>query len=510
MDTNNLKLSKDEFIHNNAYTSFSKNKYQILFIISTILFAVLFFDSINIIIDDTYISARYAKNLVNGYGLVYNPGETPIEGFSNPFYTLFIGFVYFILKLINLDYLIESLILVQVISGLFHLLSIIALISLCKMIFPEDFLKTILVILLYSSNYFLAANASYGLETSQYLLVLLLLFIYLKKIELHKKNIYKIHIGLILGILSISRPESILFIVLMIILSFNLKKFNDYSLSFIILFIIFSLYLTFRIFYFKDFFPNTFYSKMKVFTFGYGLRYLFAGIYYYLAPIFFIVLIKKISLTKSFSNYTMILLIISQFFFILWATGDWIPGFRFIIPIFPILLILSLHFSEKLSINVYFFIILIFLLSGYSISQRYFIGTGPEHKSGLFQLSIKEHPYVQTANYLKKHITSKEYSKTIAIYESGTIPFLVNQKFLDISSINDKHLSRIKALHFEKIDNDYVFSRKPDYIVLYGVLKYDEFELNQVQKALFNDKRLWEQYYLLTRIANTSIILKKK
>lgn len=510
MDTNNLKLLKDKLIHNNAYTSFNKNKYQILFIISTILFAVSFFDSINIIIDDTYISARYAKNLVNGYGLVYNPGETPIEGFSNPFYTLFIGFVYFILKLINLGYLIESLLLVKVISGLFHLLSIIALISLCKMIFPEHFLKTILVLLLYSSNYFLAANASYGLETSQYLLVLLLLFIFLKKVELQKKNIYKIHIGIVLGILSVSRPESILFIVLMIILSFYFRQYNYYSLSFLIFFLIFTVYLTFRIFYFKDFLPNTFYSKIKVFTFGYGLRYLFAGLYYYLGPIFLIVFYKKISLNRTFSNYTMILLIFSQLFFILWATGDWIPGFRFIVPIFPILLILSLHFSEKLSINLYLSIVLITLLFGYSISQRYLIGTGPKYKSGLFQININESPYVQTAYYLKKHITAKEYSKTIAIYESGTIPFLVNQKFLDISSINDKHLSRIKAFHFEKIDNSYVFSKNPDYIVLYGMLKYDEFELNQVQKALFNDKRLWEKYYILNRIANSFIIFKKK
>ena len=32
--------------------------------------------------DDAYISLRYARNLVEGHGLVWNPGEA-VEGYSN-------------------------------------------------------------------------------------------------------------------------------------------------------------------------------------------------------------------------------------------------------------------------------------------------------------------------------------------------------------------------------------------------------------------------------------------
>jgi hypothetical protein len=39
------------------------------------------------VIDDAYISFRYARNLVRGAGLVYNPGDY-VQGFSNPLYTL--------------------------------------------------------------------------------------------------------------------------------------------------------------------------------------------------------------------------------------------------------------------------------------------------------------------------------------------------------------------------------------------------------------------------------------
>jgi hypothetical protein len=41
-------------------------------------------------LDDAYISYRYARNLVEGLGLVYNPGER-VEGFTNPLWTLLVA-----------------------------------------------------------------------------------------------------------------------------------------------------------------------------------------------------------------------------------------------------------------------------------------------------------------------------------------------------------------------------------------------------------------------------------
>ncbi|MDP6931537.1 MAG: hypothetical protein QGG40_01415, partial [Myxococcota bacterium] len=42
--------------------------------------------------DDTFISLRYARNLVEGHGLVFNPGE-PVEGYTNFLWTLLLAFV---------------------------------------------------------------------------------------------------------------------------------------------------------------------------------------------------------------------------------------------------------------------------------------------------------------------------------------------------------------------------------------------------------------------------------
>lgn len=47
------------------------------------------------IIDDAYITFRYARNISRGEGLVYNPGER-VQGASTPLYTLILGFLGFL------------------------------------------------------------------------------------------------------------------------------------------------------------------------------------------------------------------------------------------------------------------------------------------------------------------------------------------------------------------------------------------------------------------------------
>jgi arabinofuranosyltransferase len=44
--------------------------------------------------DDAMISMRYARNLADGYGLVWNPGEAPVEGYTNLLWTLWMAFLH--------------------------------------------------------------------------------------------------------------------------------------------------------------------------------------------------------------------------------------------------------------------------------------------------------------------------------------------------------------------------------------------------------------------------------
>src|SRR5687768_6579605 len=40
------------------------------------------------VVDDAWITFRYAKHLASGVGLRFNPDDPPIEGFSNPLWML--------------------------------------------------------------------------------------------------------------------------------------------------------------------------------------------------------------------------------------------------------------------------------------------------------------------------------------------------------------------------------------------------------------------------------------
>lgn len=44
-----------------------------------------------VLFDDAMISMRFAKNFANGYGLLWNPGEPPVEGFTNLLWTLYMS-----------------------------------------------------------------------------------------------------------------------------------------------------------------------------------------------------------------------------------------------------------------------------------------------------------------------------------------------------------------------------------------------------------------------------------
>ena len=44
--------------------------------------------------DDAMISMTYARNLAQGYGLVWNAGESPVEGYTNPLWTAWLAFLH--------------------------------------------------------------------------------------------------------------------------------------------------------------------------------------------------------------------------------------------------------------------------------------------------------------------------------------------------------------------------------------------------------------------------------
>ncbi len=55
------------------------------------LFVWRLLPSFDTLVDDAFISARYAQHFAEGHGLVYNAGEPPVEGYTNLLWTVLLG-----------------------------------------------------------------------------------------------------------------------------------------------------------------------------------------------------------------------------------------------------------------------------------------------------------------------------------------------------------------------------------------------------------------------------------
>lgn len=64
---------------------------MLLTLLLTALLAVHFLTLMPVYIDDAYITFRFSQNLAAGAGLTWTPGETPIEGFSNPIWVVLVA-----------------------------------------------------------------------------------------------------------------------------------------------------------------------------------------------------------------------------------------------------------------------------------------------------------------------------------------------------------------------------------------------------------------------------------
>ncbi|MCK9996815.1 MAG: hypothetical protein KAH56_11115 [Candidatus Krumholzibacteria bacterium] len=68
----------------------------IALVAGAMLLSALFFYSSNRCPDDAFISLRYARNLAEGEGLCFNPGGERVEGFSSPLHVMLMGAAIFL------------------------------------------------------------------------------------------------------------------------------------------------------------------------------------------------------------------------------------------------------------------------------------------------------------------------------------------------------------------------------------------------------------------------------
>ena len=248
------KHLKEKFVLSRQYASF---------VLIGLAYLLSCLDVINVKIDDVFITLRYARNLLNGNGLVFNIGER-VEGFSNPTWLLLVACL---AKISGLTGHFSMFYLAKVLGFFFGFLNLLIFLRVMKE--TDNHIEvTWALLFLIAINPFLNTYNVSGLENPfvNFLLALVILF-YLRLMK-KQRVVDSIALSATLGILSVSRPEGIIYPISIYVGVYFLQKVSKIKvarnlwLSVLITFAILLGFMLFRWFYYNDILPNTVYAKI--------------------------------------------------------------------------------------------------------------------------------------------------------------------------------------------------------------------------------------------------------
>lgn len=301
-----------------------------------ILILILHINYFRFVCDDAFISFRYAKNFVEGHGLVYNIGEK-VEGYTNFLWTMLLS----LFMRLGMNVVVVS----QVLGVLSSIVTILLLLYLNQKLYPRDNLFNYLAPLFLVCCGAYAAWSTGGLETSFYtFLVFSGSFLFVTGIE---KPLYSALSGMVFALACLTRLDGLIFVGVTFAFYFILRVRKKqiawkclcfWTLSFLIPFLV---YFIWRWSYYGKFLPNTFYVKVgSESLYRQGFLYLFDFVNRFWTWLFIIPLVFLSRTIRSNENLKFIVhyfvaLTLFCSLYVVYIGGDFMDMFRFFVPVLP-------------------------------------------------------------------------------------------------------------------------------------------------------------------------------
>jgi hypothetical protein len=208
------------------------------------------------LVDDAMISMRYAQHLAQGYGLVWNIGEAPVEGFTNLGWTLYLAFLHLFhipASKISLAVMLTSLVIL--------LANIFIVYKISKNLLPDSKYAPTLAAIITAFYFPLVFWSLRGMEVG--LLTLLVNLSILLAISQNKTIL--VSVALALAILV--RVDAVIAAALIALYLFSKNKHSaTRSIPIITIIVTTIAILWFQQIYFGDFLPTTYYQKVTGFA----------------------------------------------------------------------------------------------------------------------------------------------------------------------------------------------------------------------------------------------------
>jgi arabinofuranosyltransferase len=467
-------------------------------------FAVAYFRLWPFVIDDTFISLRYAKNLAAGHGLVYNLGER-VEGYTNFLWTVALA----IPQLLRVDPVpvlkLANLILALATAWLIYRLGRESVFASGAMAIPpargpeggaqrapgsrtgregnrpshesraarrqpvaapasrpSDATElAVSSALLFLVTPAVVLSAAEGLETMLFTFFLALAALWFFE-EREAASFPRSALALVA--LALTRPDGAVFGLFFLAIAVAWRRQRGYLARFAALFLgIGAIYFIARWAYYGQLLPNTFYAK------GTGTRALLAQGWFQLrafgtefgALAWFAMIPALIARRTRRAALVLFGIFALRIAFQLWSGGAWMGRYRFLVPVIPFVILLVVAGLAAIRPPLA-------RRAALAVAATVLIGPGWLLYSRSESIALD-----YAASLARAHIqlgraihAGTSPGAVMAMDDAGAGPYFAERTNIDMLGLNDTHIAHLPGRYNEKFDVAYVLGRKPDLVVL--------------------------------------------
>jgi hypothetical protein len=422
-------------------------------------------------LDDSFISFRYAENLASGHGLVFNPGER-VEGYTT--------FLWVVLLALGKWLGANTVLLSRILGTAFSLGCILLLLNARRFhasIRPESGL---LAALFLGSCGVFTAWAPSGMEVDLFALAILWLVLFFLLLLESQAGIKKWLLwGGCAALTAMVRPEGMLvagLLFLQLLVEWLIRKKRGFLPAALAFTALYAPYFLWRLFYYGYFFPNTFYAKVGVgagqLARGWVYAQNFVSAVLPLAILFLLYFLLLPWLRELRRIFLLPLIFLVYTMYIIAVGGDVMPAFRFFAPVLPLLCLVAACALSSLAGSFRPGRLLLLLVAGVLV----FFNLRELRGNRFIYQKIKLDKTAEIGREVGLWLKRQDIATAVlATNTAGSIPYYSGLRTIDMLGLNDVHIAhrRIPSLGqgipgHEKGDGAYVLARKPDWIHLGG------------------------------------------
>jgi arabinofuranosyltransferase len=522
-----LKFLSQAFLSEVSKVKGIDKLYPYYYLLAIIIIFIIHSLYLSRVAEDAFISFRYAKNLINGHGLTWNVGESPVEGYTN--------FLWVIICAFALKSGFDVSRFAQVVGVLAGSLTIVYSYNFSHRLLRCKGIYSMISCLFLAISGPFATWASSGMETNFFVLFLLMSCYHFAVYWQFSsyRDLFLCFLSILVA--TLVRPEGIMIFSILLGMSLFLsigklkESLKDFLLPVLTYVVPFVAYFIWRFTYYDFLLPNTFYAKTGGSVYQYLRGAIYSGFFtfYFIFPLLPLLALyvweKGLPLLEGKKHFRLLrqyvrdhagvyisgIVCIVYTFYIICVGGDYMEMYRFFVPLLPFIYILFGLVTSTLLSSIFILprkraIVFCFMI--FAMGATLLQSTPLEKK--LFRkppLQLGSYRGVQTERWHSARLSLigkffdgyKQYNnESLATGAIGAISYFADMRVYGLHGLVDTHIAHTtvgkngkkvlgsgQAGH-EKGDLLYLFSKKPTYFMFNRRLTMKPAEYKDVIKSL--------------------------